>query len=153
MVPKNLTDAQDTLGSLLRRCFEGLVAAVYARLAAEGFPDLRPAHGPVLRHILPDGMRTTDLAHAAGMTKQSMAYLVGDLEGLGYVSIRPDSTDGRAKVVSLTERGQQAQASAAKISQEIELHWAEAVGAKEWARVRKALQDLSDQLREEDREK
>jgi DNA-binding MarR family transcriptional regulator len=146
VVPKNLTDEQDTLGSLLRRCFEGLVATVYACLAAEGFADLRPAHGAVFRHILPAGMRTTDLAQAAGMAKQSMAYLVGDLETLGYVEILPDPTDGRAKVVRLTGRGREAQTAAARISQEIEGDWGRKVGEPEWKRLRSILADLATSL-------
>lgn len=146
MVPKNLTDEQDTLGSLLRRCFEGLVARVYARLAAEGFPDLRPAHGAVFRHILPDGMRTTDLANAAGMTKQSMGYLVNDLGDRGYVEITPDSNDGRAKIVRLTPTGQKAQSAAAQISGELEQEWAATIGEKEWVQVRETLRLLSAQL-------
>lgn len=147
MVPKNLTDEQDTLGSLLRRCFEGLLARVYDRLAEEGFADLRPSHGAVFRHILPDGMRTTDLAAAAGMTKQSMAYLVGDLEARGYVEVSPDPADGRAKVVRLTPRGGEAQTAAARISKEIEDGWSEKVGRKEWGKVRTALAGLAEHLK------
>lgn len=146
MVPKNLTDEQDTLGSLLRRCFEGLVATVYKKLAEEGFPDLRPAHGAVFRHILPHGMRTTDLAHAAGITKQSMAYLVTDLGDRGYVEITPDPNDGRAKIVRLTPNGQRAQIAAARVSGELEREWAATIGEKQWSQVRKTLHLLSERL-------
>ncbi|MGV3615540.1 MAG: MarR family winged helix-turn-helix transcriptional regulator [Fimbriimonas sp.] len=146
MVPKNLTDERNTLGSILRRCFEALVETVYGRLGEQGFVDLRPAHGAVFRHVLPDGMRATELAARAGMTKQSMGYLVADLEARGYVEQGPDPTDGRAKVVRLTARGREAQAAAARISGEVEREWAARVGAAEWHFTRQTLGRLVEEL-------
>ena len=49
----------------------------------------------------------TDLARGANMTPQAMGELVDELEGLGYVVRRPDPTDRRAKLIVLTERGQE----------------------------------------------
>lgn len=146
MVPKNLTEERRTLGALLRRPFEALVDEVYRRLAAEGFADLRPAHGAVFRHIPPDGARTTDLAGRAGMTKQSMAYLVGDLEAMGYAETVPDPDDGRAKRVRLTARGHEAQEAAARFSAELEAEWARRIGPREWAAMRGTLERLFETL-------
>ncbi len=58
-----------------------------------------------LRRGTIDGRRVTDLAAHAGKTKQSMHELVGHLERHGYQRREPDPSDTRARLVSLTERG------------------------------------------------
>ena len=144
MVPKTLTEERRTLGALLRRPYEAMLSEVYRRLGEAGFADLRPAHSPVFRHVLPEGSRTVDLAADAGMTKQSMAYLVSDLETMGYVELLPDPLDGRAKRVRLTPRGVEAQEAAAQFSGEIEGLWAAKVGEAEWKVARRVLERLFD---------
>ncbi|RYG36471.1 MarR family transcriptional regulator [bacterium] len=146
MVPKNLTDERGTLGSLLRRPYEALVGEVYGSLTSEEFPDLRPAHGVVLRYILPNGMRTTELARCADVTKQSMAALVEDMRSRGYVDLQPDPTDGRAKLVRLTKKGERAQEAAARISREVEARWSALVGVREWTAMRATLEKLGEIL-------
>jgi DNA-binding MarR family transcriptional regulator len=101
---RNPTEEENTLGALLRGAYDALAARVYAEVGAE-FPGVRHAHSAVLRHILPDGSRATDLAERAGMTKQSMAYLLDTLHDRGYLAFVPDPDDGRAKLAVLTERG------------------------------------------------
>lgn len=141
-----LPDAQVTLGSLLRRPYEYLQAKVYGGLAERGFPDIRPAHSSLLRYIRPEGSRVVDLADRAQITKQSMAYLVNDLESLGYVTVVPDPDDGRAKRVVLTERGQAVWATLIELSQKFEDNCAELIGASDLASLRRILQNLSEAL-------
>lgn len=95
-----------TLGALLRSPYHRLSRRLYGAMAVDGFPDIRPSHSLVFRHIAPEGSRLTDLAEVSGLTKQSMAYLVGYLEKRSYVKILTDPGDGRAKLVQLTKRGQ-----------------------------------------------
>jgi DNA-binding MarR family transcriptional regulator len=102
---KPFPDQAVTLGALLRAPYRVLARRLYAELTAGGFPEIRPAHSAVFRHITPEGSRLTDLAEQAEMTKQSMAYLVGCLEEHGYVKAYPDPDDGRARRVRLTARG------------------------------------------------
>ena len=98
-------DQQRTLGSLLRLPYQELQDAVYGALASHGFADLRTAHSAVFRHLDPDGTRLTTLAERAGMTKQSMAYLVDALTESGYLTTAADPHDGRAVLVRPTEAG------------------------------------------------
>jgi DNA-binding MarR family transcriptional regulator len=140
---KNITEENRTLGSLLRRPYQILQERVYGELAATGFPEIRPAHSSVFRHILPSGSRVTDLAEAAQMTKQSMAYLVESLKASGYVEIAPDPTDGRAKIARLTEKGRAAQQAALAISRKVE----EGLGTREEIlQLRTLLARLNDRL-------
>lgn len=97
-----------TLGSHLRCAYGALTEHLYGELESAGYSDIRPAQRAVFRHISPEGSRTVDLARAAGLTKQSMSYLINGLERSGYVYLAPDPMDGRAKRVHLTERGEAA---------------------------------------------
>lgn len=136
-----------TLGQLLRQPYELLQKEVYASLAAHGFPDIRPAHSSLFRYVTPEGSRVSDLAEAAQMTKQSMAYLTADLEALGYVTIGPDPQDGRAKRVMLTERGLSVRSNLIGISLEFETRCAALVGEDRIRDLRATLIALAAALR------
>lgn len=136
--------AARTLGALLRRAYEALATEIYGGLAVRGFPEIRRAHGGLLRHIPPQGARLTELAAAAGMTKQSMAYLVDDLARLGHVGTRPDPEDGRARRVVLTARGRRLVATLLALSEEAEARLAARIGADEVAALRRALERIDE---------
>src|SRR5690348_3263383 len=95
-LPGSSRHERPNLGILLRVPYQQVVDRVIAGLAEAGFDDLTPAHTAVFQHIETDGSRLTDLARRAQMTKQSMGYLVDNLERLGYLERRPDPTDRRA---------------------------------------------------------
>jgi DNA-binding MarR family transcriptional regulator len=63
------------------------------------------AHIHITRHLALAGSRLTELAEAAGMTKQAMGDLVTQCEAWGLVTREPDARDGRARVVRFTEAG------------------------------------------------
>src|SRR5260370_14773669 len=104
-LPGSTGHERPNLGLLLRDPFQEVVRRVSVGLAAAGFDDLRPAHTAVFQHIEAGGSRLTDLAERAQITKQSMGYLVDDLEQRGYLERRPDPSDRRAAPLSLTDRG------------------------------------------------
>lgn len=78
---------------------EGVVGA--------GFPQ-KPKHSAVFAQIDPDGSRLTELAQRANITPQAMGELVDELEELGYLTRQPDPTDGRAKLIVLSDEGRAA---------------------------------------------
>ena len=91
---------------LLRNPYEALLTKLYARLAAAGFAYTSPSRGHNIFYYLRDGgLRLTELAERAHTTKQAMRYNVNQLEAQGYVERVPDPTDGRAKIIRLTELG------------------------------------------------
>ncbi len=94
------------LPGLLEIAGEAMLAEFREELASTGYDDLRPTHGCVFRFVREDGMRLTELASDAGITKQSAGELVDDLVDLGYVERIADPADKRAKLICLTERGQ-----------------------------------------------
>jgi DNA-binding MarR family transcriptional regulator len=152
VMPDKITpESAQTLGFLLRLAYDELQDRVFGALPAAGFPDIRPAHSVVLRHIRPAGSRVSDLAEQARMTKQSMAYLVEALAEAGYVTIGPDPTDGRAKSVSLTHRGQKLARTLVRLSRKVEAEFSAMVNPGRMALLRDALSDLAAALRPRER--
>jgi DNA-binding MarR family transcriptional regulator len=76
---------------------------------------LRSAHAlgltqsAVLGRLDREGAQPTGvLARHEGVRPQSMSQTVAELEAAGFVRRRPDTTDGRRSLVSLTEAGREA---------------------------------------------
>ncbi len=94
--------ASDT--AMIASELRGVIGRLVRRLRAEHrFP---LSHGSVLGRLDREGAASvSDLASREGVKPQSMAQTVGDLEGEGFVSRRPDPTDGRRILVELTEAG------------------------------------------------
>lgn len=130
------------MGALLRIPFQQTVARVYQRLREAGYTDLRPAHFAVMQHLRPEGVRVTELAHRAQMTKQSMGALVDYAEERGYVERTPDPGDGRAWLIRLTPRGREVEQIARAAIGELEAEWAQHLGEERFATLYSALQDL-----------
>ena len=63
------------------------------------------AHIHMTRHLSLQGSRLTELAQAAGMSKQAMGNLVDQCEAWGLIKRENDSRDARAKRVVFTETG------------------------------------------------
>lgn len=52
----------------------------------------------------PAGIRLTELAARANMTKQAMAELVAEIERRGYLQRTTDPADRRAKIIKFTDQ-------------------------------------------------
>ena len=63
------------------------------------------AHIHITRHLPLDGARLTELAQAAGLTKQSMGDLVDQCEAWGLVTRSADPLDARARRIAFTPAG------------------------------------------------
>lgn len=63
------------------------------------------AHVHITRHLSLQGSRLTELAQAAGMTKQAMGNLVNQCEAWGLIKRESDGRDARARRVVFTEDG------------------------------------------------
>lgn len=144
MEPTNITFQKRTFGGLLRRVEETMRARVYGRMAEAGFPDVRPAHSSLFRNMAEGGSRVSDLAERAQMTKQSMGYLADSLAAAGYVTLEPDPTDRRAKLVRLTEKGRAAGDAMVRLSAETEREFAALIGQPDMAQLRRLLERLAD---------
>ena len=141
-LPGSSRHERPNIGILLRDPFQEVVRRVSAGLADAGFDDLRPAHTAVFQHIEAGGSRLTDLAERAQITKQSMGYLVDYLEQRGYLERRPDPSDRRAALISLTERGWEQIRAALGIIATLEEEWGSRLGERRMEQLRDLLDDV-----------
>jgi DNA-binding MarR family transcriptional regulator len=103
---KERSEGHVRFSQLLRSPYEALLTKLHTGLDAAGFANSYPSRGTSIFHYLRDGgLRLTELAERAHTSKQAMRYTVNRLEEAGYVERLPDPTDGRAKVIRLTQRG------------------------------------------------
>jgi DNA-binding MarR family transcriptional regulator len=90
----------------------------------------------VARHESPT---TTDLARHLNVTKQSASQLVTALEQAGILRGVPHPTDGRARLLLITEEGTKLFEEGRRDMQVIEEEWASILGTRQLETVRKAL--------------
>jgi DNA-binding MarR family transcriptional regulator len=130
------------IGALLRFALQDLRERIYSGVHASGFDDLHPAHVTLFRWPGPDGQRPSALAEHVGITKQALNDLLRDLEGLGYITLRSDATDDRARIITLTERGKRLHRTALAVHSQIEEDWARVLGRQRFAQLLDALHTL-----------
>jgi DNA-binding MarR family transcriptional regulator len=134
---------QIPLAGLLDMASEAMFVEFRGELVEAGYGDIRPTHGCVFRFVREDGMRLTDLANLADLTKQSIGEIVDDLAGRGYVERFPDPADKRAKLIRLTAKGEQAQSVGFGLFAKIEQRWGERYGADRIAQARELLEEIT----------
>jgi DNA-binding MarR family transcriptional regulator len=137
------SQSQIPLSALLQVAREAMLVEFEQELAKHGYGDIRPTHGCVFRFVRDHGLRLTDLAGNAGMTKQSCGELVDDLVKLGYVERVPDPADRRAKLIQLTKRGREAQEVGFALFAELEKRWAERFGVDRVETLREMLEEIA----------
>ena len=116
---------------------------IYAALAEAGFGDITRAQGRLLAGIDLDGTRLGVLAERARIPKQTAVALVNGLEASGYVERLPDPSDGRARLVRLTQKGMAALPFAVAEEARIEGDWKRLLGERRLDALRKTLWDLA----------
>jgi DNA-binding MarR family transcriptional regulator len=129
-------------GTLLLHAFQAFERRLFEEYAERGHNDLRPKHGAVVANLDPSGMRPSELAARAGMTRAAMGELIDELEDLGYVSREPDPNDRRAKLVVPTKATLSRQKVARAIVVEIESEYRRLLGKTRYDLLRDALARL-----------
>jgi DNA-binding MarR family transcriptional regulator len=133
------------IARLLLRAVRAVQSTYIERLQQRGHPGLRTGHIPVFAGLNAEGdtgIRITDLANRAGMTRQMMGRLVRELEALGYLSTATHPDDQRAVVVTMTEHGQSIRTEAAAVIAELEADYAVLLNDPDLASLKGALQSI-----------
>ena len=134
---------------LLRRPYEALLMKLHAELAAAGFADTYPSWGTNIFHYLREGgLRLTELSKRTHTTKQALRYTINQLEAAGYVERVPDPTDGRAKIIRLTERGWQSRRVADEIIASIEHECVQKLGEERMRQFEALVKEVGSVLEE-----
>src|ERR1700758_4498531 len=97
-------------------------------LHQRGYADLRSTHTTLLSNIDLAGSTVTTAADRAGITKQAMGRLATELEVAGYIRVRADPNDARARVLLLTRAGKKLMLDSLEVMAELEQRYAGSIG-------------------------
>ncbi|MFE9327957.1 MarR family winged helix-turn-helix transcriptional regulator [Nocardia sp. NPDC052278] len=137
-----MADEDMNVGLLMFIAHRSMEDRIFADLAESGYDDITVAQGRLAARIGPDGSRLTELAEQAQVTKQTAGFLVDQLERAGYVRRVPDPSDGRARLVVLSERGATMAAYANSVADRIEAEWATHLGVQRMRQLRETMARL-----------
>ncbi|MGW0117617.1 MarR family winged helix-turn-helix transcriptional regulator [Streptomyces sp. NPDC003327] len=122
--------------------FRTLIDKLHARLADEGHPDLRPAHGFAMQAIGAHGATASEIGRRLGVSKQAAGKTVDRLLALGYAERADDPADARRKLVRLTPHGRAALARSAAVFDELRAEWTAILGADRVRDLEAALRNV-----------
>ena len=129
------------LGVLMFLPHRAMETAVLAALAEHGH-ELSISQARVFQRISPSGSRPGELATATQLSKQTLGSILDQLEQRGYVSRDPDPSDARARLVRITERGQELVDLSLPVVRGMEQAWVAHLGRERAAALRDALESL-----------
>ena len=110
-------------------------------LVSSGDHGLRPSFGPLLERVRDDALPIGRVAADLGVSPQAASRAALTLEDLGYVTRTASATDGRSRLVTLTDRGRALIDRARDTFVECERAYASLVGR---AAVERMLRDVDD---------
>jgi DNA-binding MarR family transcriptional regulator len=129
----------------MARWLEAVARRLHADLGARGgfaHPELRGSHRRLLQMIPPEGIRITDLARRADMTKQALGEFMDWLEQAGFVASGRDPADGRVRLITRTEQGDAAAIEAQHAIDAVERNWRAEIGAARYDAMKQVLRQL-----------
>jgi DNA-binding MarR family transcriptional regulator len=133
---------QEHMGRLLLNAQRDYSLRALTKLRARGHGGLSLVHTNLLPHIDVNGTRITTLAERAGVSKQAVGNLVGELAAKGYVRRDVDPHDRRAAVVTFTASGRAFLHDAHLVKREIEAEYAATLGERGVSELRRLLLQL-----------
>lgn len=133
-------------------CDEGLQNS----LKSAGLPALSRTKSMIMVNIADGITRPSDLARNIGITRQAIQQTLVEMERDGLITLAPDPTDGRAKIVRFSRRGAGIGKAAFDAIDEIEAELGRRIGAgavntlkqilfRDWGRVVNADQAEAEQ--------
>ena len=139
------TAPKPRLGALLDDLQSAWRASLRAALERRNVPQLGAA-ADLLAQLSLAGISQSLLPERVGTTKQAVQQSLDQLEKLGLVRRDADPVDLRAKYVVLTEAGLHALEARRDAERDVERSWQEALGRKDFARLRKGLRKAGRQV-------
>jgi DNA-binding MarR family transcriptional regulator len=104
--------SEPDLGVLLALAYQQFVSELHDDLGERGFDDLARSDGYVFRALDAQALSTSALADRLEISKQGAGQVVEDMTRRGYLQSRPHPSDGRARLLELSDRGHRALAAA-----------------------------------------
>lgn len=134
----------DHIGWTLWRATHAWRKDFLAGMVAAGHAWFAQARGNILVYIGPNGIRQTELAEKASLTKQAVQQFLDELELDGIVHRTRDEKDARARWVRLTPAGEAAMRDADRIKVQIETRWRAKLGPAAFDELDRLLRQVVD---------
>ena len=109
-------------------------------LADQGWRQIPKSHSLVFPHLLEGGIRPSEIARRAGVSRQAIHQVLRDLRRKGLVEVTPDPTHRRAKLVFLTALGRRFDEAVEEAASRMEEELADRIGRKTVGSLRAALE-------------
>jgi DNA-binding MarR family transcriptional regulator len=136
---------RDNLGYLLAKASQRWNELIYERFAAAGFPEVRAAYGSVLLPLYEDdGLRMSEIARRARLSKQTLTTMVRLAERDGLVERRVDPDDRRATRVYLSDRARAFRPVAEQVLSELDEQARSLLGDRRLAGLHRALREVGE---------
>ncbi|MGO4594284.1 MarR family winged helix-turn-helix transcriptional regulator [Leifsonia sp. 2TAF2] len=127
------------LALLLLGGFRFMAEEATLRLAARGYPGVRPAHDFALRAVAAGAGSVSEVGRRTSVSKQAAAKTVAFLEESAYILRSPDPGDGRRARLIVTDRGHSLMREGEAVFDELRTQWESLVGRDRIADLQDAL--------------
>jgi|SoiMethySBSTD1v2_1073268.scaffolds.fasta_scaffold3089437_1 DNA-binding MarR family transcriptional regulator len=127
---------------MMRTAHQWVLEQVYTSVVAAGYDDLSRSQVWMFRYPTADGMQPSELADVLQITKQSVNDLLHDMEARGYLVREAHPTDGRARVIRLTTKGQRLEQTVYDAARSAQETIAEVLGPRRFAQLRQSLEEV-----------
>ncbi|WP_147127261.1 MarR family winged helix-turn-helix transcriptional regulator [Shimia ponticola] len=134
------------LGRLLKDAFDTYHARIIDDLAQAGFSDVTRAQGLVLAMMGSEPVRAVDLAEKLGVSKQALSVTAKELIHKGYLADAADPNDGRARKLTLSEKGIAMKAAGETARRQFETNLHLDLGSATYDSLIQSLRKIADQL-------
>ncbi|MFV8816632.1 MarR family winged helix-turn-helix transcriptional regulator [Haliea sp. E17] len=130
------------LNALLPLLNDALRLRLATALAGRGFAGLKSSFGQVLGLAAREGRHIQYMASILGVSKQSVAATVAELDTLGYVVRETDPADRRQVIVRLSPRGEELIRSSIDCARELETELRDHLGERDFQVLENTLEAL-----------
>ena len=111
-----------------------------------GYTDLKINYEPFFTLVGSEGCRLTELADWLAISKQSCNRTANQIKKAGYLEDKPDPSDGRAKILVMTDKGRQMVAKASDVSLKLESSFKAGLGSREYTQLLQMIRRIYDSL-------
>lgn len=131
------------IGRLFLNARRDFTARLYQKLEGQfrGTKNVLPG-GVLVPFLDLEGVRSSELARRAGISKQAVAKLLRELEEAEFVTRREDPEDRRAQIICFTDRGVEYLLSIQAAVKAVEQEYAELLGEHQLQELRMLLLQL-----------
>ncbi|HET6536484.1 MAG TPA: MarR family transcriptional regulator [Sphingopyxis sp.] len=120
--------------------FEWFDDALQRSLKAAGWQPVTRAESMVILHVLVGTRRPADIARALRLSRQAVHTTIASLVKAGFFALEPDPIDGRIKIVTLTDQGQQMHQDANFIVTQLSIILEQRIGKRRMQALKSAFQ-------------